>query len=63
MTRGGLPVWGLGVGLTNLHCKKLICCKKLYLLRIFKKSLRPGRILWINDPSDVIWILDSDYGM
>jgi hypothetical protein len=21
-TRGGPPVWGLGVGLTTLHCKK-----------------------------------------
>jgi hypothetical protein len=27
------------------------------------KSLRPGWILWINDPSNGIQIWDMDYGM
>jgi hypothetical protein len=42
--RGGPPAWGLGVGLTTPHRKK-------NLLRKLLKSLGPGRIFWINDPS------------
>jgi hypothetical protein len=34
----------LGAGLTNPHVKKSLLPKLL-------KSLGPGRILWINDPS------------
>jgi hypothetical protein len=49
MTRGGPPAWGLGVGLTTLHGKQT------FLLGKIKQSLGPGRILWINDPSDGIW--------
>jgi hypothetical protein len=41
-TRGGPPAWGLGVGLTTPHRKKIS------LLQKFSRSLRPGRIPWIN---------------
>jgi hypothetical protein len=48
MRRDGSPAWGLGVGLTTLHRKKI------NLLQKMKQSLRPEQIIWINDPSDVI---------
>jgi hypothetical protein len=51
ITRDGLPAWGLGVGLTTPNRKK-------NLLRKLLKSLGPGRIFWINDPSYGIWIWD-----
>jgi hypothetical protein len=38
---------GVGRGFDNPSPKKK-------LLRIFKKSLRPGWVLWINDPSNGI---------
>jgi hypothetical protein len=44
----GPPAWGMGMGLTILHCKK-------YVTNI-KKNLKPGWIHWINDPSGRIWI-------
>jgi hypothetical protein len=42
----------LGVGLTTLHLKKINLFSKSL------KSLGPGRILWINDPSDGIWTIE-----
>jgi hypothetical protein len=48
-TRGGPSAWGMGVGLKTFAIK-------INLLRELLKSLGPGRILWINDPSYGIWI-------
>jgi hypothetical protein len=44
------PAWWLGVGLTTHHRKNI------NLLQKIKQILGPGWILWINDPSDGIWI-------
>jgi hypothetical protein len=41
----GPPAWGLGVGLTNTHRKKVS------LLRNITKGLGHGRIIWTNDLS------------
>jgi hypothetical protein len=47
--KGGPPAWGLGVGPTTPHPKKIS------LLRKIRRSLGPGRIPWINDLSDRKW--------
>jgi hypothetical protein len=48
--RGCPPAWGLGVGLTNPHHKKIS------ILQTINMSLGLGLILWINDLSDGICI-------
>jgi hypothetical protein len=57
MTRGP-PALGFGVELTTLHRKKKIN----YLLKSLK-NLGPGKILWINYPSNGIRKLYLHYGM
>jgi hypothetical protein len=56
-TKGGTPAQSLGVGLTAPRRKKIS------LLWQITRSLGPGRILWINDLGERIWIWDLVLGM
>jgi hypothetical protein len=46
----------LGEGLKTLHRKNKFVTKAT-------KSLGPGRILWMNDPSEGIWTRDLEHGI
>jgi hypothetical protein len=47
--KGGSSTLGFDVGLTTSHHRKELVTKQ-------KQSLEFGWALWINDPSDGIWI-------
>jgi hypothetical protein len=53
-TRGGPPDWGLGVGLTTPHNKRL---------RNINMSFGLRQVPWINDISDGIRTLGLGHGM